>query len=335
MISIKRYLGHDPRAGTIDLYRALLSSAGSNAARACQPVGQALEQRLAVLALELSGPDYPDDLAPLGASADEALTHWGDSMETYLSDKVREVKDMMVVLAETAGTVGERDRQYTARFEQLTGQLQRIGDLDDLTDVRRSLVQSAQELRACVSKLSQETQSTVARLRAEVAAYQAKLADAEQLASHDPLTKLFNRRLIDTRIAQLMAEGEPFCAVVVDLNDFKAINDMHGHAAGDAILKQFAAELQANARPGDLVGRLGGDEFVALLPCGESGATGYVERVRTWVIGDYAPHGTGDIPKIHVDAAVGCAEWHPGESADDLLQRADEQMYRAKRTRHR
>ena len=215
-------------------------------------------------------------------------------------------------------------------MERFTGQLQQIAGFNDLAEVRRTLVDSAKELRACVARMSEETQKTVLRLRDEVSTYQTKLETVEELASRDPLTGLFNRRLIDTRLGQLVATGQPFCAVIIDLDGLKAINDSLGHAAGDEVLKQFGDELKANARPGDVVGRLGGDEFAIMVP--GSSAVSELQDIARAMLDKLSRPFRIDERTVLVGASIGLASVSLSDfDAGELMRRADVAMYAAKR----
>ena len=99
----------------------------------------------------------------------------------------------------------------------------------------------------------------IAKLKTQLAAYEQRLEHAERASSTDGLTGLLNRAAMEREIASRVAVACTFCLVMVDLNGFKKINDTHGHAAGDSLLKAFATEFKAQFRPLDPVGRWGGD----------------------------------------------------------------------------
>jgi diguanylate cyclase (GGDEF)-like protein len=159
------------------------------------------------------------------------------------------------------------------------------------------------------------------------------LADLRHRSRHDGLTGLLNRRAMEeTLIAQMQRSrrtGEPFSVLMLDLDHFKAINDQHGHAEGDRVLKHAAATLKAGVREVDAVGRFGGEEFLVLMP----GATvetarPVAERVRATLAGD-APE--VDAQPLPLSASIGIAQWRePAEESSGLLMRADAALYLAK-----
>ena len=155
----------------------------------------------------------------------------------------------------------------------------------------------------------------------------------EQLAvqaSQDALTGLANRRSVDAHLDFRSKRGTPFSIVYIDLNGFKKINDSYGHQAGDDLLKQVGDRLRAAFRLNDIVGRWGGDEFVALLDQGSADAQTHTSRIAEVFSNEFAISCVGGEKRVRVGAAVGIADWLPGESVTEVLQRADAQMYQRK-----
>jgi diguanylate cyclase (GGDEF)-like protein len=118
--------------------------------------------------------------------------------------------------------------------------------------------------------------------------------------------------------------------VIVDIDDFKQVNDAHGHLIGDKVLKQFAVELRSACRPTDTIGRWGGDEFILLFDCGLEEAAAKTERLRKWICGDYSVPGKSGTLKLQVDASIGLAAHAPGEGMNEVVGRADAAMYQQK-----
>ncbi len=148
------------------------------------------------------------------------------------------------------------------------------------------------------------------------------LGEVRNLSLTDPLTGLANRRQMEVVLERAWAaarRGEPLTLVVVDLDDFKAVNDGQGHLAGDRILRSVADAMRQEVRGSDLVVRYGGDEFVIILPRGtEDGARALVERVRRRLAGTIA-------------VSVGIAAYEPGfASPEEMIAAADARLYDAK-----
>lgn len=154
-----------------------------------------------------------------------------------------------------------------------------------------------------------------------------------RLAHSDPLTGLPNRRYFFARLDALLARGEPappFAIGVIDLDRFKPINDVHGHAQGDRLLQVIGERLRSATGPDAVIARLGGDEFGIIIEdsmeAAETMGTWLCERVQE-------PVPLGDIV-VSVGCSVGLAAWpEAGTSAHDLFDRADFALYHAKRAR--
>jgi diguanylate cyclase (GGDEF)-like protein len=155
----------------------------------------------------------------------------------------------------------------------------------------------------------------------------------ESLASHDPLTGLFNRSMFMKRLQQATAQAarsEGRLAVLfVDLDGFKVINDMHGHDAGDALLSALATQLHESMRKGDTLARLGGDEFVVLIEGYQDGRQ--LLEVARKLLGTISQRLPLSGVAQSVTASIGIAAYpHDGQDAQQLLKNADSAMYRAK-----
>ncbi|NMO56412.1 bifunctional diguanylate cyclase/phosphodiesterase [Actinoplanes sp. TBRC 11911] len=169
------------------------------------------------------------------------------------------------------------------------------------------------------------------RLLGTVDANLRKLQDVQQelahQVSHDPLTEIGNRAMFTAQLTSVLGAGERFHVVLVDLDDFKEVNDRLGHGVGDALLKAVSRRLHERLRPGDTVARLGGDEFTLLLrgrSDRETAAllTDLTEAVREPLLLD------GHDLVARISAGVTAAE--PGDTAEELMRRADVAMYTAK-----
>ncbi|KAF0241509.1 MAG: diguanylate cyclase with GAF [Planctomycetota bacterium] len=156
----------------------------------------------------------------------------------------------------------------------------------------------------------------------------------EQLALTDSLTGLGNRRCQDQSLAVEVARaaryGHDLSLIVLDVDSLKSVNDSRGHQAGDAVLRTFGRRLREMVRRPDHLCRTGGDEFAILLPETDvEGARVLAERARV-LASDWKPD--GPLQGVALTASFGVAAWRKGETAEELVGRADRAMYEAKRS---
>ncbi len=168
------------------------------------------------------------------------------------------------------------------------------------------------------------------RLRSNVQA-------AIELALVDPLTGLNNRRYLQTHVAALLDQAaqrdRPLVSMILDIDHFKAVNDAHGHDAGDAVLKIFAARVKRALRGVDLLCRFGGEEFVVIMPDTRLPVAKMVgERLRATVAGSPFVIEKGACA-IAVTVSIGIAESLPDDTPDALFRRSDRALYQSNRNR--
>lgn len=153
----------------------------------------------------------------------------------------------------------------------------------------------------------------------------------EDLVATDELTGLFNRRhflRLALRELDNLGPGRQHGLALIDLDYFKRINDVHGHAAGDRVLQTFAAVARACVRDGDVLARYGGEEFVLLLPHADADRlTTCCERLRE----AFAAAEPVGVQVASLSLSAGMTLLNPGDDLDEALQRADQALYRAKR----
>jgi two-component system, cell cycle response regulator len=163
-----------------------------------------------------------------------------------------------------------------------------------------------------------------------------RLEESVEMAILDPLTGLHNRRYMTSHLATLFdhaaRRGKPLSVLLIDIDHFKAVNDSHGHDAGDAVLREFATRIRRDTRGIDLACRLGGEEFVVVMPdCDLAKAYQVGERLRQCI--ETAPFEVGGkVGLLQVTASVGVAALEFDDDApEQMLKRADEALYSAKR----
>lgn len=158
------------------------------------------------------------------------------------------------------------------------------------------------------------------------------LDQALALATRDPLTQVLNRRAFLARASAeasaMSRHGQSACVLMLDLDRFKAINDVHGHAVGDSVLVAVANAIQTQLRGADVLARWGGEEFIVLLPSTSPiDALGVAERVRAALPALTQPHWPAD---VRTSTSIGLTAWASGQDIDHAIRQADTALYRAK-----
>lgn len=170
----------------------------------------------------------------------------------------------------------------------------------------------------------------IAELEKKIRDLKKALADAERLSMIDPLTGILNRRGLDAEVARALAQAKrqdaPLAMLFIDIDNFKSVNDTHGHDVGDVVLKEMATFLKEVVRASDIVTRPSGDEFIVILPSSDLPEAKYVvekiyKKISTIVFAQ----------KVFVSLSIGVASTSEGvRDFIELKKLADERMYKGK-----
>ncbi len=207
-------------------------------------------------------------------------------------------------------------------------------EIVERSERRRATAQLRAQSQLFVTRTeSQQAQWQAEQARLEAQAQRARAAEFAESAEHDPLTGLGNRRHLARRCAELLPgaerESRPLALAQLDIDHFKRVNDGHGHAAGDRVLVMLAQLLRDNTRSRDVLVRHGGEEFVLVMPgLSLDSAAEVCERLRAGVAAQRWADAEQDGLALTVSIGLAAA---PGYEVADLLHRADEALYRAKR----
>lgn len=244
-----------------------------------------------------------------------------DSAAQELAQAISLVRDTVAAIA------GEEDH-LKASLTASASRLQGLGELSDMGELKRRLVQEVVTLKDVATERDARWRDKVVAFERQVVSLEAQLAETQLAATHDPLTGLQNRRVVEACFRRWQNERWSFAAAVIDIDNFKAINDGHGHATGDAVLQMVAKTLQAAAGPADVAARVGGDEFIVLLRDVTLAQAEYRVRAVVRTLSEQVLT-VGDAT-IQLTGSAGVSELSAGDTLASLLERADRGLYDAK-----
>jgi len=258
------------------------------------------------------------------------------ALQANMQDARSSIKDMLGLLVQRLGSIGTS----TERFQEQVGSYQKELEGNPAPEALERVVDGLLRDTRTVSLAIRQSQQELADARRKVEAYEMRvraleqeLAQTSRMVQNDPLTHALNRRGLDEvfriEVSRAVRYQVPLTVVMIDLDDFKAINDTLGHAAGDRALIHFVTTAQACLRSTELIARTGGEEFVVAFPATpvESAVEAARRLQRELARNEFVHDGNSRVMTF----SGGATTWVDGESLAQTLQRADAAMYAAKR----
>ena len=257
-----------------------------------------------------------------------AANRFGDRMDAVNGRVLDEIKQVMATIDAAAGSASV----YSDRLKLANQELASANDGEALRSVIEHLVQGAKEMELNNKKL----EASLASSRQEIEQLQQNLETVRSESLTDPLTTLANRKFFDAALLKGLAESkeknEPYSLLMADIDHFKGFNDLYGHLTGDQVLRLVSLAIKQNVKGRDIAARYGGEEFIIALPntALESAIT-VADHIRRAVMTKELMRRSNGERLGHVTISVGVAVFHPGDTAQLLIDRADKCLYAAKR----
>jgi diguanylate cyclase len=284
----------------------------------------------------ISGPLDQRALEEATRSLKEVIYKQGQ-LKHSLNDAKGTVKNMMMTFIDRLGTVAASTGDFHEKIGGYTEKISRannIGELNQILDdvLRETRLVQTEALRSRDKMIAARQEVQDAELR--IHALEAKLQHMSELVREDQLTGSLNRRGLDDvferETARADRRGTPLCVALLDLDDFKRLNDTHGHLVGDGALKHLVRIVKETLRSMDVIARFGGEEFLILLPeTTIEAATATMTRLQRELTKHFFMH---ENEKVLITFSAGVALRAPNEDQTTLIQRADKAMYEAKKT---
>jgi diguanylate cyclase len=259
------------------------------------------------------------------------------ALKNSLAEAKNTLKDMIAVFVARLGDISQSTAEYHDKIGVYAQRIEGAEEVDDLRGVLDGLMGDIRTMQSDAARSRDEV--VAAREQAQAAEVkirqlETELEEVSEKVREDALTGSLNRRGLDEVLAREAARSERYgnalCVSVIDLDNFKKLNDTHGHQAGDQALIHLVSVVKSLLRPSDSIGRFGGEEFVVLLPetTLEAGKLA-LERLQRELTKQFF---LSNNEKLLITFSAGVAQYRPGESEADVIKRADQAMYQAKQT---
>jgi diguanylate cyclase (GGDEF)-like protein len=278
---------------------------------------------------ELASAEDDDTLAARAESCLEAARAAVARACDRQSEQHAELARFVALVRDTVTVLGGEGQDPSTEINKAADRFTELLEIKDFGQLKARLADEVSGLRRLAEERQRQWREATEMFMAKVAVLETQLAGVREEASLDPLTKIGNRRHFETALSeQLLKSKRQFVVALFDLDNFKKINDTHGHGMGDRVLQETALALKTSLRPGDLLARIGGDEFAAIAPGltlrqSESRMQAMLSSIATQLAGV-----NGLVP---VSLSCGVAECSAGDTAQSLIGRADQALYEAKR----
>ncbi|MCK5539794.1 MAG: GGDEF domain-containing protein [Deltaproteobacteria bacterium] len=240
----------------------------------------------------------------------------------------------LFVIRQLAAMIDRLDQVTVTHTDQLDNHILNLKATDKISDLTQLKEDINKELSLVVDN-NNEIHDNIVDAQETVKRLQSKMEEVADMATIDELTGLYNRRALFSRLMEEHSRaeryGQGFSILMIDIDDFKDVNDEHGHQVGDGILKGLGAFLRKNLRDSDFPARFGGEEFICLLPSTDiEHAIQAGNKIRELLSKSTLSSKKKDVT-LQITVSIGIATFTSGDDIDDLIKRADDALYLAKR----
>jgi diguanylate cyclase len=266
----------------------------------------------------------------------ESIFNHIERQKKYLNERETEFREIIDLMTAAMSGLDNDNREFYSSVRSQGARFEEITRLDDIKRIKNELIREVEKMRDMVQQKEDQDQRALDALSSQVDVLKTELDKARHSANTDGLTGANNRKALDDYLQRLVDRNRvastPFSLLMMDLDDFKKINDTYGHTVGDRMLLAFAEKCLASVRSDDFFARYGGEEFTLILPGASlrNAAKKAKKLCRTIAAARYAADPSPAADVVAVTVSIGVSAYRKGDTVQHLLDRADQCLYKAK-----
>jgi len=259
-----------------------------------------------------------------------------DNQKGYLNEREDELRNIIDLLTQAMVSVDSENDAYHLKIMKQSEKMEKITRLDDIRKIKSALEKEVETLRETVRNKQADEQARIKNLSRQVKTLSQELELAKEESQRDGLTGIYNRRAFDDYLQSLternLLQRQDFAILILDIDDFKVVNDTYGHPVGDRVLLAMAGTFSQMVRSDDFLARYGGEEFVMVLPgASRRNAAKKAKQIcKTIFKTRYTLDQNDDQAPLSLTVSIGVTAFKKGDIAATVLERADQALYKAK-----
>lgn len=261
-----------------------------------------------------------------------------ERQKLYIADRDKDLRDIIELLTRAMANLDVENRDFYRRVYDQSEKIEQITRLDDIKKIKSALQHEIDQMREIVDVKKDQDKRQVKHLAGQVEALRQELQMARTKSMTDGLTGIYNREAFDASLEEYIERcvvmNSDFALLMLDLDDFKSINDTHGHLIGDRVLVAFAQKCRKSIRGDDIIARYGGEEFAILLAGANlRNALNKARQICGMIASArYATcDGNREKDYLSITVSIGVCVFKKGDTPESLISRADKALYKAKR----
>jgi diguanylate cyclase len=260
-----------------------------------------------------------------------------ENQKDYLNEREDELRKIIDLLTRAMVSVDTENDAYHRKIMQQSEKMEKITRLDDIRKIKSALEKEVETLRETVRDKQAGEQARIQTLSSQVKTLSQELELAKEESLRDGLTGIYNRRAFDDYLQSLternLLHRQDFAVLILDIDDFKVVNDTYGHPVGDRVLLAMANTFGQMVRSDDFLARYGGEEFVMVLPGASRRNAAKKAKQICKIIHKtrFTLDQDGSQPPLALTVSIGVTAFKKGDMTATVLERADQALYQAKK----